>query len=178
MADHDDETDPVRDAFDECVAWTDPAMVAVLAEADGQVDVCLVGFHCQCSMEPVRYAVWLSHDNRTFRVASQARELTVHFLDDDQHDLAERAGATSLDRDPSKLERLRVERDPSGSLRLSEARGWFTGTIVEVVPGGDHTAFVLEPRTTGTAGTDDHRPPLRFLAARDITPGHRVGDAS
>ena len=106
--------DAMRDAFDDCVARTDPAMIAVLAEAAGEVDACLVGFHCQCSMEPARYAVWLSEDNHTFRVASKADTLTVHFLEAHQHDLAALVGGTSKDRDPSKVERLPLERDSLG----------------------------------------------------------------
>ena len=63
-------------------------MIVVTAQYRGERGGCLVGFHTQCSIEPPRYAVWLSKANHTTRVALQATHLAVHFLGPDDHDLA------------------------------------------------------------------------------------------
>jgi len=44
---------------------------------------CVVGFHCQCSIEPGRFAIWLSKANHTYRVALQDERFAVHFLTED-----------------------------------------------------------------------------------------------
>jgi flavin reductase (DIM6/NTAB) family NADH-FMN oxidoreductase RutF len=54
-------------------------MVIVTAAANGERSGCLVGFHSQCSIEPLRWAVWISRVNHTWPVARAARVLGVHF---------------------------------------------------------------------------------------------------
>jgi len=63
-------------------------LIVLTAAANDQTAGCVVGFHTQCSIEPVRYAVWISKANHTFRVAMFATHLAVHFLDVADHDLA------------------------------------------------------------------------------------------
>ena len=41
----------------------------------------MVGFHSQCSVDPGRFAVWLSKANHTYGVALRAEVFAVHFLD-------------------------------------------------------------------------------------------------
>ena len=47
-------------------------MFVVGAAADGDADACLVGFTSQCSIEPPRFAVFLSKANHTYELASRA----------------------------------------------------------------------------------------------------------
>ncbi|HEU4840852.1 MAG TPA: flavin reductase, partial [Ilumatobacteraceae bacterium] len=90
----------MADPFSSLSTSVDPAMVVVTVAHDGRRAGCLVGFHSQCSIEPLRYAVWLSKANHTYRVALLADWLGVHFLTADDHDLAERfGGATGDDTD-------------------------------------------------------------------------------
>ena len=56
---------------------------------------CLVTFSGPCSIEPPRYAVWLSHRNRTCQVALRSAELVVHMLTRDDLPLAEYFGGVS-----------------------------------------------------------------------------------
>ncbi|MDH6565840.1 flavin reductase (DIM6/NTAB) family NADH-FMN oxidoreductase RutF [Streptomyces sp. SAI-117] len=76
----------------------DPDMCVVTAAAGGERAGCLVGFASQCSMEPVRYVVWLSKANRTYRVARTASRLAVHLLTREQRALAELFGGRTGDR--------------------------------------------------------------------------------
>ena len=70
--------------FDELVGSLGPAMVVVTTAAGGLRAGCLVGFHSQCSIEPRRYAVWLSKLNETYRVAQRAEMFAVHVPRADQ----------------------------------------------------------------------------------------------
>ena len=163
----------MADPFVEVIARMDPATVVVTAAGDGAFDGCLVGFHCQASIEPLRYAVWLSVKNRTFRLASAAdsTHLAVHVLGASDHDLAERFGGETGD-EVDKLAGLEWRPGPGGVPLVGRLSTRLVGRIVEQadLAGGDHVAFVLEPVEVepGDAGAA----PLRLSAAEDIEAGH------
>ncbi|WP_206328591.1 flavin reductase, partial [Streptomyces sp. Tu 4128] len=79
-------------AMDVFLHRLDPDMCVVTAAAGGERAGCLVGFSSQCSIDPIRYVVWLSEVNRTYRVASSADVLAVHLLARDQRGTAELFG--------------------------------------------------------------------------------------
>ncbi|WP_053912748.1 flavin reductase family protein [Streptomyces sp. SCSIO 75703] len=150
----------------------DPEMVVVTATGGGERAGCLVGFSSQCSMEPVRFVVWLSEVNRTYRVARDADLLAVHLLARHQHALAEVFGGETGD-EVDKFRRVRWRPGRGGAAVLEDAEAWFVGRIAGRVPGGDHVGFVLDPVEWGgrePSGT----PPLRLGDARAIRPGHPV----
>ena len=60
-----------RDVFDALMADVDPVMIIVTTASDGVRAGCLVGFHTQCGIDPVEYAVWLSKANHTYDLAMQ-----------------------------------------------------------------------------------------------------------
>ena len=66
------------DAFETIAKSFDPALVIVTTAAGDQRAGCVVGFHSQCSIDPLRYAVWLSKANLTYRVALLATHVAVH----------------------------------------------------------------------------------------------------
>ncbi|HET6856973.1 MAG TPA: flavin reductase, partial [Streptomyces sp.] len=70
----------------------DYPVYVVTAAAAGEQAGCLVGFASQCSIDPVRFTVWLSKANRTLRVARAATHLAVHLLGREQLALAELFG--------------------------------------------------------------------------------------
>ena len=80
------------EAFDSLMASLDGPMVVVTTAVAGERAGCLVGFHAQSSIDPQRYCLWLSKANHTYRVALRSTHLAVHFLTDDDIDLAERFG--------------------------------------------------------------------------------------
>jgi flavin reductase (DIM6/NTAB) family NADH-FMN oxidoreductase RutF len=87
----------VRAELDDLVAAADSALVVVTTASEDQRAGCLVGFHGQCSIEPFRYSVWLSRANHTHRVALFATHFAVHFLSEQDEELAELFGTTSGD---------------------------------------------------------------------------------
>jgi flavin reductase (DIM6/NTAB) family NADH-FMN oxidoreductase RutF len=154
------------------VETADVAMVVVTAEHRGERAGCLVGFHTQCSIQPERYAVFVSKENHTFGVARRAGRLAVHLLADDQFELAELFGAETDDELAQKFARVAWSEEPGGCPVLDEARRWFVGDVVERFDAGDHVAFVLAPDRWSDA--DPPIRPLRFGMVRDMTAGHEV----
>ncbi|WP_329270763.1 flavin reductase family protein [Streptomyces pseudovenezuelae] len=149
----------------------DPDMCVVTAAAGGDRAGCLVGFASQCSIEPVRYAVWLSKANRTYRVARTAHRLAVHLLTREQRGLAELFGGETGDR-TDKFARVHWREEAGGAVVLDEAAAWFVGRVVQRVEGGDHEGFVLEPETWGGRADTEGADLLRLSDATSISPGH------
>lgn len=149
-----------------------PLYVVTAGTEDGERAGCLVGFGSQCSIRPVRFAVWLSTANRTHRVASRAVALGVHLLppDDAGLALARLFGGTTGD-EVDKFARVSWRPGPVGVPVLADAAAWWAGRVVGRVEGGDHTAFLLDP-VTGDAASPA---PPAVLTLRDvdgIDPGH------
>jgi flavin reductase (DIM6/NTAB) family NADH-FMN oxidoreductase RutF len=158
-----------RTPFDALSADLDPAMIVVTAAAADDRDGCLVGFHCQCSIKPRRYAVWLSVQNHTFRIAARTDVLAVHCLSAHQHDVADVFGGETAD-EVDKLAGVRWTPGPGGVPLLDDVPHRFVGRIVgRHGVDGDHTLFVLEPME---ASRPSPFTPLRLGRALDINPGH------
>lgn len=159
------------DDFADLVAALDPAMVVVTVAAGDERDGCLVGFHSQCSIDPPRYAVWLSVANRTEELAQRATHLAVHLLGAAQHDLAELFGGETGD-DVDKLARCAWTPGPGGVPLLEACPGRIVGRVVESSRGdGDHALFVLAVEKAAAAG-DVPGARLHLSAVTDIDPGH------
>ncbi|MET8246427.1 flavin reductase family protein [Streptomyces sp. NPDC005202] len=148
-----------------------PDMYVVTAAAGGERAGCLVGFASQCSIEPVRFVVWLSKANRTFRVAQHADCLAVHLLTREQHALAALFGGTTGDDGVDKFAQVRRTERRGGAVVLEDAPAWFVGRIVLRTDAGDHVGFVLDPVESGERDGLGG-PLLRLEDALDISPGH------
>ena len=83
--------------FNSLVSDLDYPMFIVTACADGERSGCLIGFATQASIDPSRFLVCLSHENRTYRVAQGAELLGVHFVPEEQAELAELFGGETGD---------------------------------------------------------------------------------
>ncbi|MFE9359508.1 flavin reductase family protein [Streptomyces olivaceoviridis] len=148
----------------------DPDMCVVTAVASGRRAGCLVGFASQCSMQPPRFAVWLSKANRTYRVARAAQFLAVHLLTRDQRDLAELFGGETGD-EVDKFAGLAWREGRGGTAVLEDTAAWFVGAILQRTDGGDHVGFVLDPVEWGEGRGG---PLLRLSDAVTIDAGHPV----
>ena len=137
-----DALDP--DAFDRIVSNLEYPMFVVAAAADGDADACLVGFTSQCSIDPPRFAVFLSKANHTYDVAVRADVLVIHRLRADQHEIAEHFGGTSAYDDPHKLRGCEWTPGPGGA-PVIDGCDWFAGRVLQHVDMGDHVLFHLEP---------------------------------
>jgi flavin reductase (DIM6/NTAB) family NADH-FMN oxidoreductase RutF len=160
-------------SFDDLMGHLDHAMLVVTTAAGDDRGGCLVGFHSQCSIEPSRYAVWLSKANHTFRVGVFAEHFAMHVLRDEDRALAELFGAHSED-DVDKLAGCEWRAGPDGVPLLDACPNRVVARRVGVYdPDGDHVCFVLEPIDT------TWEPDAELLGLHDVLdmePGHEAGD--
>jgi len=166
-----------KEAYQQVIEPVDPVAIIVTCASGADKAGCLVTFNSPCSIEPPRYAVWLSHRNHTYRVALAADELIVHMLTHDDLPLAELFGGVSGMRE-DKFAQVPWS-DFTGVPLLRVSGGWLRGRILSRVPGrgetdGDHTCFVLAP-TSAEAGTGSGRP-LRMSDVQHIRPGQPGGE--
>lgn len=167
------ETSPVgetehADSFSEVVGGTDYPMVIVTAFDGSERSGCLVGFSSQSSIDPPRFAVWLSKKNHTYGVAARSSTLTVHFPSREQHDLAELFGGLTGD-EVDKFVRCAWHDGPDGAVVLDDVTRWFAGRVVDTMDSGDHVAFLLDP-FAGHAGPWPGQ--LGFHDVDDVDAGH------
>lgn len=161
--------------FDSIVTAADPAMIIVTAATDGGRSGCLVGFHSQVSIDPLRYGVWISRANHTHRFAVEAEHLGVHHLAESDLDLAARFGTLTGD-DVDKFDGCEVETGPHGVPLLASCGRWIVGKRVGLIDAdGDHTCVVVEPVEVRAPGPFT---PLRLAGVADLTPGHPAGDSA
>jgi flavin reductase (DIM6/NTAB) family NADH-FMN oxidoreductase RutF len=159
------------DDFAALIQSLDPAMAVVTTASDRERAGCLIGFHAQSSIEPPRYVVWLSKANHTYRVALHAQHFGIHFLSEDDEDLARLFGTESGDR-VDKFGRCSWEPGPGDVPVLSECANRFTATRVALLDeGGDHVCLVVAPLEV--APTTTFRP-LRLSRASHLEPGHEA----
>ena len=157
----------MRETFEALVGDLEYPMFIVTARAGGEPLGCLVGFATQTSIDPPRFAVCLSHANRTFRRGHDADVLGVHCVPADAGDLAELFGGETGD-ETDKFARTEWHDGPGGVPVLERCRNWFAGRVLTRVDAGDHDLFLLEP-IAGEAATEAE---FTFHRAKRIDPGH------
>jgi len=156
--------------FTSLVGDLDYPMFIVTACADGERSGCLVGFATQASIDPARFLVCLSHENRTYVVGSRADLLGVHFVPADAAEVAELFGGETGD-EIDKFERCSWRPGPGGVPLLDACPNRFVGRVLERVDAGDHDAILLEP-VAAERGTDADE--FSFHRAKRIEPGHEA----
>jgi flavin reductase (DIM6/NTAB) family NADH-FMN oxidoreductase RutF len=160
----------IQATFNVLVGELDYPMFIVTAATDAERAGCLVGFATQTSIDPSRFLVCLSHQNRTYRVPRCAEVLAVHFVAADAVALAELFGGRTGDQ-VEKACALRVAARAGWRAILDRCENWFVGCVVERLRAGDHDAFLLEP-IAAAAGTAPGQ--FSFRRAKRIDPGHPV----
>jgi flavin reductase (DIM6/NTAB) family NADH-FMN oxidoreductase RutF len=168
---------PDRGEYERVIEAVDPIAVIVTCASGRDKAGCLVTYSAPCSLEPPRYAAWLSHRNHTYQVALGADELIVHMLTHADLPLAEFFGGIS-GKNQDKFTRVRWS-DCGGAPLLEVSGGWLRGRILSRGPGreetgGDHTCFVLAP-TAAESGSRSGRP-LRLSDVQHIHPGQPGGE--
>ncbi|HEY4277633.1 MAG TPA: flavin reductase family protein [Conexibacter sp.] len=158
----------IETTFASLMAELDAPMLIVTASAVGEQAGCLVGFATQTSIHPPRFLACISRANHTFRIASAAETLLVHFVPEDAADLAELFGGSTGDT-VDKFAEVEWHRGPGGAPQLARLDTWFAGRVVDRVGLGDHVGFLLQP-IQGAAKRSAS--PMRFHRARRIAPGH------
>ena len=158
----------VTNAFEQIAGTLDYPMVVVTTTDGQELSGCLVGFHTQCSIDPVRFFVCISRANHTHRVALGASALVVHVLRDDQYELARIFGEETGD-SVDKFEQCPWHAGPEG-LPILDGCDWFKGTILERIDLGDHVGHHLT--VDAAARVHARRRPLGYQQVRDMEPGH------
>lgn len=153
--------------YDRLLSVVETTAVIVTTAAEGERAGCLVSFNAPCSVQPPRFAVWLSVRNHTCHVARRASSLAVHLLSPTQLPLAQLFGSTSGWSRDKFADCDWVQR--GNGVPLLTGTAWLRGHITARMPCGDHTLFVVEPEHVG--GTV---PPavLTFHDVRHIVPGN------
>lgn len=153
----------------------DPALVVVTTAAADERAGCLVGFHCQCSIEPEQYATWISKANRTCQVAVQAEWLAVHYLDHTQQALAAHFGELTGD-SVDKFASVPWTPGPDGVPLLDECpdRLLLRRLVLIDPPGADHLCIVS---SVVEASFGERVGPYRLTDAEGMTPGHEAEEA-
>ena len=165
----------LKAAYEHVIEPVNPVAVIVTCASGGDLAGCLVTFSHPCSIEPPRYAAWLSPHNRTYRVASRSDELIVHMLTRADLPLAELFGGVSGTLE-DKFSQVPWS-DRGGTPLLRTGGGWLRGRILSRAAdpdpaGGDHVCFVLEPVEASGGGNNDL---LRHSDVRHISPGQPAG---
>jgi flavin reductase (DIM6/NTAB) family NADH-FMN oxidoreductase RutF len=160
-------------SFDDLMGHVEHAMVIVTTAAGDDRGGCLVGFHSQCSIDPPRYAVWLSKANRTFRIGVLADVFGLHFLGAGDLEFAELFGGVTGD-DDDKFARCRWHPGLDGVPLLDACAARVTARRVALHDdNGDHACLVLAPCETEVPG---QFVPLESSRLRDLDAGHAAGE--
>jgi flavin reductase (DIM6/NTAB) family NADH-FMN oxidoreductase RutF len=159
------------DEFAELGGHLDYPMFIVTTAVGDRRAGCLVGFCTQCSVDPPRFAVFLSDKNFTFRMAQEAEALGVHVVPKGGGQLARLFGEETGNQ-MDKFEHCDWVPGALGVPLLEHCPDRFVGRIVGKVeiPGGDHEGFLLEPTDIEVAG-DSFFP---FSQAQQFEPGHEA----
>lgn len=156
------------DAFNEFAGLLDYPVFVVTTTDGTERSGCLVGFTTQTSIDPPRFLVCLSHQNHTHDVALRADHLAVHVLDDDQHELAELFGGETGDR-TDKFADCAWTDGGGGVPVLDDCPAYVVGRVLDRIPMGDHTGFLLEPVDVSVREDGE---PLTLEDAQDVDAGH------
>ena len=157
----------MRETFNAIVGDLEYPMFIVTARAGDEPLGCLVGFATQTSIDPPRFAVCLSHKNRTFRRGRDAPVLGVHCVPADAEDLARLFGGETGDK-VDKFARVEWHEGPEGVPLLDRCTNWFAGRVLARLDAGDHDLFLLAP-VAGEAAAEEE---FTFHRAKRIEPGH------
>ena len=162
-----------HDAFDEVMRRRNSDMMILTTAVGAERAGCLVGFHSQCSIEPLRYAVWLSKANHTCRLALRSSYFGLHFLRRDDRGLAEVFGTMCSD----EVDKFVLAGSHPGPLEVPVLDGCDSWIIARrtsfLEEGSDHICFIMEP-VEASAGAAAY--PLRFMDVADLAPGHEAED--
>jgi flavin reductase (DIM6/NTAB) family NADH-FMN oxidoreductase RutF len=156
--------------FKELAAWHNPSMMVVTTHHESEDAGCLVGFHSQSSIDPPRWAVWISKANHTYPVISDAPHVAVHFLGAEEHEIARRFGAETGD-STDKFSDIGHSRRRGVPVLDDCERVLFCRRIETIDTGGDHVCLVLDPVECGIPGRPSGGP-LRYESVADVVPGH------
>lgn len=155
--------------IDDLMGSVDASLIVVTTAAEGERAGCLVGFHSQASICPLRYCFWLSKANHTYRVALRSERFAIHFLTSADRELARHFGSLSGS-ETDKFAGLDVTVTDDGVPLIADLPNRILVERVSMLDdGGDHVCLTSRVLATEFA----HRfTPLRPSQLGDLIPGH------
>jgi flavin reductase (DIM6/NTAB) family NADH-FMN oxidoreductase RutF len=159
----------MSESIGELVAAADPPLYVVTTVAAEERAGCVVGFATQASIDPPRFLVAISKENRTWRVAKDASHVAVHLFGRERMDVVDLFGGETGD-EIDKFDHCAWTEGVASVPILAGAEAWFVGRVVERIDFGDHVGHLLESVAGGTASTSPASVTLHD--ADDIDPGH------
>jgi flavin reductase (DIM6/NTAB) family NADH-FMN oxidoreductase RutF len=160
----------MNDVIGDLVSRADPPLYVATTASVGERAGCVVGFATQASIDPSRFLVALSTQNRTWWVAQSATHLAVHVFGRDRMDVITLFGAETGD-DIDKFAHCSWSAGPRGVPVLDGAAAWFVGRILERFDLGDHVGHLLEP-IAGGVGTPLTDGVVTLRDGKTLEPGH------
>lgn len=158
-----------ENTFDSLMSSLDAPMVVVTTAVAGEQAGCLVGFHAQSAIDPQRYCLWLSKANHTYRVALRSTHLAVHFLTEDDLDVAEHFG-TLTGENVDKFEGVATRAGPDAVPLLERCpHRMIVRRVALLDEGGDHVCLSTECLEAESSGPFR---PLRLSRVDHLVPGH------
>jgi flavin reductase (DIM6/NTAB) family NADH-FMN oxidoreductase RutF len=155
--------------FEALVAELDYPMMIATTAARGERAGCLVGFTTQCSIDPPRFAIFLSRRNRTADVAAEATAIVLHLLAVGDEHLAHLFGEQTGD-EVDKFDQCTWHDGPD-EVPVIDGCAWIAGRILERRGVGDHILHVVDVVDSG--GPTPDRGQLGFQALRNLEAGHQ-----
>ena len=120
-------------------------MFVMTATAGGKPAASTLTWISQCSFHPPLVMIGVQSNSLTHAAIEGSDALAVHFLAEDQRDVAEKFFKPPEDGDAGTLHGLRYEPGPAtGSPLLNDLPAWIEARVTDRVVRGDHTVYVCE----------------------------------
>ena len=120
-------------------------MFVMTATAGGKPTASTLTWISQCSFHPPLVMIGVQSNSLTHAAIEGSDALAVHFLAEDQRDVAEKFFKPPEDGDNGTLHGLRYEPGPAtGSPLLNDLPAWIEARVTDRVVRGDHTVYVCE----------------------------------
>jgi flavin reductase (DIM6/NTAB) family NADH-FMN oxidoreductase RutF len=135
-------------------------MFVMTATHGGNTAASTLTWISQCSFHPPLVMIGVQSNSGTHDVIEASGALAVHFLAEDQQEIAQKFFRPPEDGADGRLHGLRYEPGPeTGSPLLADLPAWLEARVVDRVARGDHTVYVCE-----VVGAGSRRPDFAPLA--------------
>jgi len=130
-------------------------MFVMTATHAGTIAASTLTWISQCSFHPPLVMIGVQSNSATHAVIEASGALAVHFLAEDQQEIAQKFFRPPEDGGDGRLHGLRYEPGPeTGSPILVDLPAWLEARVLDRVARGDHTVYVCEVVEAGSRRPD------------------------
>lgn len=145
------ESAPDTAAYRAAISHFASGVTVVTSAVDGSPSGLTANAVCSLSLEPLLMIVCLDNGSRTLKAVRSSGRLAVNVLARHQQGVA--AVFASKVREPEKFDDVPY-REVDGVPVIDGIVAWLTGSVRELLPGGDHAIGVAEVMSVGAPGGD------------------------